>query len=88
MCSSDLTRTVNVTKSIEDLAEWAISQKVTYKIVKEYNPWLRTKKLTVKQGKSYVITLPKDYKPNAPLREEPLSDAPLPANSVDSATTK
>ena len=77
------TRTVNVNKSIENLAEWAISQKVTYKIVKEYNPWLRTKKLTVKQGKSYIITLPKDYKPNAPLREA-IGDAPT---RMDSATT-
>ena len=66
------TRTINVNKSIENLAEWAISQKVTYKIVKDYNPWLRTKKLTIKQGKSYVITLPKDYKPNAPLRVDSL----------------
>ena len=64
------TRVINVNKSIEDLAEWAINQKVTYKIVKEYNPWLRTKKLTVKLGKNYVITLPKDYKPNAPLRTD------------------
>ncbi len=77
------TRTINVNKSIADLAEWAISQKVTYKIVKEYNPWLRTKKLTVKQGKNYIITLPKDYKPNAPLREA-TSDAPT---RMDSATT-
>ena len=77
------TRSVNVNKSIEDLAEWAINQKVTYKIVKEYNPWLRTKKLTVKQGKSYIIMLPKDYRPNAPLREA-TGDAPI---RVDSATT-
>jgi hypothetical protein len=52
------TRPVQVTESIPNLADWAQTQGVTYKTLRIYNPWLRSKTLTVKGGKSYEIDLP------------------------------
>jgi membrane-bound lytic murein transglycosylase D len=51
-------RTVTVTASIPNLADFAIQHGTTYKMLKLLNPWLRAKALTVKSGKSYVIRLP------------------------------
>ncbi len=51
-------RTIQVDKTIPDLAVWAIENKTTYKMLKIYNPWLRAHKLTVKAGKQYEIMLP------------------------------
>lgn len=53
---------VEVTQSIPDLVAFAISQGINYKTLKTYNPWLRSKTLTVgKRGKqkSYMILIPK-----------------------------
>ncbi len=52
------TKTVTVTESIPNLAEWALAQGINIKILRKLNPWLITTKLTVKNGKSYVIELP------------------------------
>jgi len=49
---------VVVRESIPDLAKWAIDQKSNYKEVKLYNPWLRSKKLSIRKGQSYTIKLP------------------------------
>jgi membrane-bound lytic murein transglycosylase D len=54
------TRVVAVKSSIPNLAEFAIKMGTSYKALKELNPWLREKKLTVKKGKSYEIALPAD----------------------------
>ena len=54
------TKTVTVTSSIPNLADWAISNGTTYKMVKLLNPWLRAKSLSVSGGRSYVIKLPAD----------------------------
>ncbi|WP_205727883.1 lytic transglycosylase domain-containing protein [Flammeovirga pectinis] len=54
----DLLRTITVNKTISNLAEFAKEEGVNYKILKRYNPWLRSNKLTIKKGKSYIITLP------------------------------
>jgi hypothetical protein len=51
-------RTIEVTRSIPNLAAFAIEQGTTYKMLKLLNPWLRAKTLTVRSGKSYVIALP------------------------------
>ncbi len=51
-------RTVAVTQTIPDLADFAIANGTSYKMLKLYNPWLRAHKLTVKAGKSYEIQLP------------------------------
>ena len=51
-------RSITVSKSITNLADWAIQQGTTYKILKLYNPWLRDRSLTIKAGKEYTIMLP------------------------------
>ena len=44
--------------SITDLAKFAKTQGVNYKILKIHNPWLRDKKLTNTSGKKYEIEIP------------------------------
>jgi hypothetical protein len=51
--------TVSVDKTIDDLAVFAKENNINYMILKEFNPWLRDKKLSVKPGKSYQIAVPK-----------------------------
>lgn len=52
------TRTLTVTEPIGNLAGFAAKYGVTYKTLKQYNPWLRSKSLPVKPGKKYHILLP------------------------------
>ncbi len=52
------TRKIVVDSSISDLAQFAKTQGVNYKILKIHNPWLRDKKLTVTSGKKYEIEIP------------------------------
>jgi len=49
---------VEVKSSISNLAEWAEKHGTTYFQLKEFNPWLRDNKLTVRNGKKYTILLP------------------------------
>lgn len=51
--------TVNVTESIPDLIQFAIDHGTTYKMLKYYNPWLRSKTLTISTGNSYEIKIPR-----------------------------
>lgn len=50
---------IEVTETIDDLAAWAIDQGINYKLLVRYNPWLRQNKLTIRNGESYTIRLPK-----------------------------
>jgi hypothetical protein len=52
------TKSVTVSSTIPNLAQWAIDNNTTYKMVKILNPWMRGKSLIVKPGKSLVIKLP------------------------------
>lgn len=54
------TTTVNVTSSVADLAAFAKQHGTTYFQLKEFNPWLRSTKLTFKKGgpTSYKVALP------------------------------
>ncbi|HEX6192005.1 MAG TPA: lytic transglycosylase domain-containing protein [Chitinophagaceae bacterium] len=52
------TRSITVTSSIPNLSTFAREQGTTYKMLKWHNPWLRSRTLPVKSGKSYVIVLP------------------------------
>ncbi len=52
-------REVVVTSSISNLADFARANGTTYKMLRQMNPWLRGRSLTVKSSKSYVIQLPK-----------------------------
>jgi hypothetical protein len=50
---------VTVTTTIDDLAAFSQQNDLNYMLLKEFNPWLRDTKLTVRQGKSYEIAIPK-----------------------------
>lgn len=52
-------KTITVTETIPDLIEFALSHGTTIKMLKYYNPWLRSNTLTISQGNSYQIKLPK-----------------------------
>ncbi|MBL7684143.1 MAG: lytic transglycosylase domain-containing protein [Flavipsychrobacter sp.] len=54
------TRTVTVDTSIKDLAQFALDNGSSYKMLKLLNPWLRAHTLTVKPGKVYEIEFPLD----------------------------
>lgn len=52
------TRVVKVTSSIPNLADFAIQNGTSYKVLKTLNPWIRSNSLSVKSGKTYVLELP------------------------------
>jgi membrane-bound lytic murein transglycosylase D len=51
-------RNVTVSSSISNLAQFAISNGTTYKMLRQLNPWIKGKSLTVRGGKTYVLKLP------------------------------
>ncbi len=53
------TYSVKLDTAVKDLAEFAVKNKVNYKILKIFNPWLRQSYLTNKSRKQYEIRLPK-----------------------------
>lgn len=46
--------------SVDSWPQWAASRGITYATLREYNPWIRDKKLTNKQGKRYRVRIPAD----------------------------
>ncbi len=50
--------TVEVTATISNLAAFAKEHNTNYKLLKYYNPWLRSDMLTVKPGQKYSIKIP------------------------------
>ncbi|TNE54396.1 MAG: lytic transglycosylase domain-containing protein [Bacteroidetes bacterium] len=52
-------RTVQVSGSVENWGDFAKEHGTTYRMLKVYNPWLVSSKLTNKAGKTYEIHLPK-----------------------------
>jgi len=58
------TKTVNLSQSNVDLIAYSDSLGINYKILKEFNPWIRGKKLTNKSAKTYSIILPKEHEIN------------------------
>ncbi|MGB4831551.1 MAG: hypothetical protein WBP31_09465, partial [Chitinophagales bacterium] len=51
-------QTVKVDSTITDLADFAQKHNTNFKMLKYYNPWLRSTLLTVKKGETYQIRLP------------------------------
>lgn len=49
---------VTLDTAVADFTDYAISNKVNYKILKMFNPWLRQSFLTNKERKKYTIKLP------------------------------
>ncbi|MBW6490261.1 MAG: transglycosylase SLT domain-containing protein [Lentimicrobium sp.] len=52
------TKSIKVDTTITDLVKFALDYEVPYKVLKEFNPWLRTDQLKVAPGKNYTIELP------------------------------
>ena len=50
---------VTVDSTIENLGDFANKYGISYRILKVYNPWLRSYKLTNTSGKEYEIKIPK-----------------------------
>jgi len=50
---------ITVNQTIEDLSDFSQQYGLNYMILKEFNPWLRDNKLSVKPGKTYEIAIPK-----------------------------
>ena len=51
-------RTITVSASIPNLALFASANGTTYKMLRQLNPWLHGRSLTVRSGNSYVLKLP------------------------------
>ena len=52
------TKTMTVTESIPNLVNFAYEQGTNYKMLKYFNPWLRSNSLTISAGNSYEIKIP------------------------------
>ncbi|MDL2262382.1 lytic transglycosylase domain-containing protein [Bacteroidales bacterium OttesenSCG-928-I21] len=50
---------VTVDTTVDDLVKFAFNNKVNYKILKYFNPWLRADNLVIHGNQEYKITLPK-----------------------------
>ena len=53
------TQQIIVDRTIDDLAAFSIEYGLNYMLLKEFNPWLRDNKLTIRPGKTYGIIIPK-----------------------------
>jgi len=53
------TEILYVDTSIENLSMFALEQGINFKILREYNPWLRKQTLTNKEKRTYEIHIPK-----------------------------
>jgi hypothetical protein len=53
--------TVEVSSSSVDWCSWAQSQGITYMQLRDENPWIRSKTLTNKDGKTYKVKIPKKH---------------------------
>jgi hypothetical protein len=52
-------KTIEVNGAVADFADFALEHGINYKILKDFNPWLRQPKLQNKNGKTYQIKIPK-----------------------------
>ena len=53
-------KTVQVDSTIASLSEFAKSHGVNYKLLKQFNPWLRTSSLPDKSRRKYILKIPLD----------------------------
>ena len=52
------TKEVTVNKPIKNLSDFALTQNISYKILKRHNPWLRQEYLNNRSRKKYQIKIP------------------------------
>ncbi|MFA0961781.1 lytic transglycosylase domain-containing protein [Roseivirga sp. BDSF3-8] len=53
-------RVVTIDHDVKNFVDYAIDLGINYKILKQYNPWLRGRSLTVSKGNSYQILVPRN----------------------------
>ena len=51
---------IEVDSTITNLSDFAKSYNVNYKLLKQFNPWLRTRKLPDKSRRRYILKIPTD----------------------------
>lgn len=51
-------QTIEVTGPVDDWASWAMANGTTYAILREENPWIRSRQLTNKENKTYQVRVP------------------------------
>lgn len=51
-------REVEISGSVNSFADFAIKNGISYKMLKEFNPWLRDNKLTNSKEKKYTVQIP------------------------------
>lgn len=49
-----------VTDSVDDWVQWSKDHNITYSLLREYNPWIRSTSLPNQSHKSYVVKIPKE----------------------------
>lgn len=54
------TKRMIIDSAIHNLADFALSQNINYKVLKLFNPWLRANTLSNPEHKKYVIEIPKN----------------------------
>ena len=52
------TRTVEINETVANFVDFAAENGVSYKLLKDFNPWLRDTKLTNSNRKTYKIKIP------------------------------
>ncbi len=55
------TRTVEITSSVKNFATFAEKYGISYRMLKEFNPWLRENYLTNRRNKTYKIKIPEKH---------------------------
>lgn len=50
---------VSVSGPVADWPSWAVEHGIDYATLRDYNPWIRAKKLTNRSGKTYTVRIPK-----------------------------
>ena len=53
-------KTLEVDSTIPSLSDFAKSQGINYKLLKQFNPWLRAKKLPDESRRKYILKIPTD----------------------------
>lgn len=67
--------TIVITESVDNWADFAKEQGITYKLLKVFNPWLRSNKLKIKDGETYEIKIPtKPFNITAAYSQEALGE--------------
>jgi hypothetical protein len=54
------TRDIEVKQTVPNLVDFAIEHGVTYRVLKMFNPWLRSDKLPDESKRTYFVKIPKD----------------------------